>query len=291
MGKSELRTRFIIGPILLLVVTGVYYSDTHGTNGYVSAALLGLMSIAAVGEYIGMFRHAGFPVAASLLMFTAIGMHASAFFFGWSSIDRELYPPVIAAMALLLPLALRGLGPRGMSKGLEEMGGTLLGLILLVWPMYMAQGIALRHIESVFFVVLVCKFGDIGGYLFGVSFGRRKLIPHISPGKTIEGSLGSMAVSCATSVWLSSELLFQAGEKTATGLSGGFQVSWLGAILIGVMLNLTAQIGDLVESLLKRRCDVKDSSRMLPAHGGVLDLTDSLLFSFPAYLLVLTLLT
>ena len=291
MGKSELRTRFIIGPILLLVVTGVYYSDTHGTNGYVSAALLGLMSIAAVGEYIGMFRHAGFPVAGSLLMFTAIGMHASAFFFGWSSIDRELYPPVIAAMALLFPLALRGLGPRGMSKGLEEMGGTLLGLILLVWPMYMAQGIALRHIESVFFVVLVCKFGDIGGYLFGVSFGRRKLIPHISPGKTIEGSLGSMVASCAMSVWLSSELLVQAAEKTATGWSGGFEVTWLGAILIGVMLNLTAQIGDLVESLLKRRCDVKDSSRMLPAHGGVLDLTDSLLFSFPAYLLVLTLLT
>lgn len=287
MGKSELRTRFIIGPILLLVVTGVYYADTHGTNGYVAAALLGLMSIAAVGEYIGMFRHAGFPVAAGLLMLTAIGLHSSAFFFGWTSIDRELYPPVIAALALLFPLALRGLGPRGMSKGLEEMGGTLLGLILLVWPMYMAQGIALRHIESVFFVVLVCKFGDIGGYLFGVSFGRRKLIPHISPGKTIEGSLGSMVASCATSVWLSSGLLLQGAGKT----DGGFEVTWWAAILIGVMLNLTAQIGDLVESLLKRRCDVKDSSRMLPAHGGVLDLTDSLLFSFPAYLLVLALLT
>ena len=64
-----------------------------------------------------------------------------------------------------------------------------------------------------------------------------------------------------------------------------------GAILIGIMLNLTAQIGDLVESLLKRRCGVKDASRFIPAHGGVLDLVDSLLFSFPAYLLVLTILT
>jgi phosphatidate cytidylyltransferase len=57
------------------------------------------------------------------------------------------------------------------------------------------------------------------------------------------------------------------------------------------MLNLTTQIGDLVESLLKRRCDVKDSSQLLPAHGGVLDLVDSLLFSFPAYFLVLAILT
>ena len=63
------------------------------------------------------------------------------------------------------------------------------------------------------------------------------------------------------------------------------------AVLVGIMLNITAQIGDLVESLLKRRCGVKDSSALLPAHGGVLDLLDSLLFSFPAYFLVLTILT
>lgn len=280
MGKSELGTRFIIGPILLLVIFGIYYSDTHGTRGYVSAAVLGLMSLAAMGEFVGMFRHANFPVAAGLLMVGTILLNGSAFCFGWTAIDRELYPPVIGTMALLFPLALRGLSAGGMSKGLEEMGGTLLGFILVAWPMYLAQGLALRHIESLFFVVLVCKFGDIGGYLFGVSFGRHKLIPHISPGKTIEGSLGSMVVSCAMSVWLSKTLL-----------SPGIEVSLTGAILIGIMLNFTTQIGDLVESLLKRRCGVKDSSRLLPAHGGVLDLTDSLLFSFPAYFLVLTILT
>ena len=64
-----------------------------------------------------------------------------------------------------------------------------------------------------------------------------------------------------------------------------------GAILTGIMLNITTQSGDLIESLLKRRCGVKDSSRLLPAHGGVLDLIDSLLFSFPAYLVILILLT
>lgn len=294
MGKSELGTRFIIGPILLLVTLGIYYSDTHWTRGYASAAILGLLSVAAVCEFAAMFRNAGFPVATGTLVVATIALHVSAVFFGWTAIDRELYPPVIGTMALLLPLALRSLAPRGMAKGLEEMGGTLLGFLLLAWPMYMAQGIALRHIESLFFVILVCKFGDIGGYLFGVSLGRHKLIPHISPGKTIQGSVGSLLVSCGMSVWLSSTLLFQEVEKVVGDgepIVGGFDITWGGAILIGIMLNFTAQIGDLVESLLKRRCNVKDSSRMLPAHGGVLDLTDSLLFSFPAYLLVLTIQT
>ena len=280
MGKSELKTRFIFGPIMLLAVAGIYYCDLRWTEGKFSAGMLALMAVVGAFEFITMFRHAGFPVSRSLLIVMTAALCGSAFLFGWKSIDRELYPLVISTMCLLFPLALRGLAPEGMSKGLEEMGGTLLGFLLIAWPMYMAQGIALRHIESILFVVLVCKGGDIGGYLTGVAFGKHKLIPHISPGKTIEGSLGSMVLSCAVSVWLSKVLI-----------ESEVQLSLTAAILVGIMLNLTTQIGDLVESLLKRRCGVKDSSHFLPAHGGILDLVDSLLFSFPAYLLVLTILT
>jgi phosphatidate cytidylyltransferase len=280
MGNSELKTRFIFGPIMLLAVAGIYYCDLHWTQGRFSAGMLGLLAIVGVLEFIAMFRKAGFPVARGLLVAMTATLCGSAFFFRWTSLDHELYPLVISTMCLLFPLALRGLAPNGMAKGLEEMGGTLLGFLLIAWPLYMAQGIAIRHIESILFVVLVCKGGDIGGYLSGVSFGKHKLIPHISPGKTIEGSLGSMVLSCLVSVWLSGSLLQPEVAVTLTG-----------AILIGIMLNLTTQIGDLVESLLKRRCEVKDSSNFLPAHGGVLDLVDSLLFSFPAYLLVLTILT
>jgi phosphatidate cytidylyltransferase len=59
-----------------------------------------------------------------------------------------------------------------------------------------------------------------------------------------------------------------------------------GLVLVAIMINVTTLVGDLVESLLKRRCNVKDSSRLLPVHGGVLDLTDSFLFSVPAFFLV-----
>ncbi|MCB9889139.1 MAG: phosphatidate cytidylyltransferase [Planctomycetes bacterium] len=279
-GRSELGTRFVIGPLLLLSIYGVYYLDGHYTHGRVSAALLGLLAVLGVFEYVAMFRHAGFPVARAHLLGATVLLCGSAFVFGWAQLDRELYPLVVVTMGLLFPLALRGLAPERMASGLEEMGGTLLGFLLIAWPMYLAQGVALRDPESVFFVVMVSKFGDIGAYLSGVCFGRHKLIPHVSPGKTIEGAAGSVVVSCAMSVWLSRTLLPPDVRLTLTG-----------AVLVGIMINATTQIGDLVESLLKRRCGVKDSSRMLPAHGGVLDLIDSLLFSFPAYFLVLVSLT
>ena len=127
--------------------------------------------------------------------------------------------------------------------------------------------------------MLVCKGGDIGGYCLGRMLGRRKLIPHVSPGKTIEGALGSLASSLALAFFLRNSLVpdLQMGPALA--------------LLAGALLNATTQIGDLVESLLKRRCGAKDSSTLLPAHGGVLDLVDSLLFSFSAWFLFLVWLT
>ena len=80
-----------------------------------------------------------------------------------------------------------------MHHGLERQGATLLGFIMVAWPIYLAMGTCFRCLPSLLFVVLICKGGDIGGYCFGRLFGRRKLIPHISPGKTVEGALSGIA--------------------------------------------------------------------------------------------------
>jgi phosphatidate cytidylyltransferase len=132
----------------------------------------------------------------------------------------------------------------------------------------------------VLYVVLVCKGGDIGGYCTGRLLGRTKLIPHISPGKTVEGAAGSLLFSVLLAVLLRGPLL-----------DSSFTLPWPAALGVGVVLNFTTQTGDLIESLLKRRCGAKDSSRLLPAHGGILDLVDSLLFSFCAWFLILVWLT
>ena len=280
MGKSELGTRLVFGPLMLGLIALLYWADTRafaGREGVLTAGLLGLLAVGGTWEFIAMFRRAGYAIAGRLTLALTAIVCACPFAFGWHELDRELYPLVIATIVLLFPIALGSLTQGNMARGLEMQGGSLLCFILVAWQLYFAQGMALRNLPSVLFVVLVCKGGDIGGYLVGVPLGRHKLIPHISGGKTVEGSLGSMAFSAALSALLAPALL-------APGVDLGLTLS----IAVGIMLNVTTQTGDLIESLLKRRCGVKDSSRMLPAHGGILDLVDSLLFSFSAFFLVLT---
>ena len=281
---SDLRVRAVLAPTMLLLVGGVYWLDLSGAvgakQGALSAGFLGLLGIGGAWEFANLLRRAGFAVGKRTLMVATTVLTASAFAFGWADLDNELYPLVAGTLLLLFPLALRSLMRDDMHRGLERQGATLLGFIMIAWPMYLAMGTCFRCLPSLLYVVLICKGGDIGGYCFGRLFGRRKLIPHISPGKTVEGALGSLATSVALA-WL----------LNAPILSERLDLPLWGALLTGVVLNFTTQTGDLIESLLKRRCDAKDSSTLLPAHGGILDLVDSLLFSFCAWFLVLILLT
>ncbi len=284
MADRDLRVRAVLAPAMLLLVGAIYWLDLEGTlgqrRGVLSASVLGLLGLLGVWEYCAMMCGAGFAVARSWLLLASALLFLAAFPFGWGVLDREFYPPVALALGLTFALAVTSLRHDRMKEGLERQGATLLGLLMLAWPMYLAQGICFRHLPSLLFVVLVCKGGDIGGYVVGRALGRHKLIPHVSPGKTIEGALGSMAAAVALAVLLRRSLL-----------EPGVGLGLTGAVLVGIMLNITTQCGDLIESLLKRRCGVKDSSKLLPAHGGVLDLTDSLLFSFCAWFLVLIWLT
>lgn len=107
---------------------------------------------------------------------------------------------------------------------------------------------------------------DTGGYIFGRSFGRRKLFERISPGKTWEGWVGGTLLSLVVAYVLSLFLI-------DLGL-----IAWLG---IGVIVSVFGVVGDLVESMLKRSLQIKDSGRLLPGHGGILDRFDSLLMITP----------
>jgi phosphatidate cytidylyltransferase len=280
---SDLRTRAVLAPSMLLLIGVIYWLDVGqhlgGKQGALSAGVLGLLGFAGAWEYAALLRGAGFAVARTMLLGASALLHVLAMYFIWHRIDNELYPMVGLTLLLLFPLAVRSLGRSNMQRGLEEQGGTLLGFLFVSWQVYLGQGICFRHLPSLLYVVLVCKGGDIGGYCLGRLFGRRKLIPHISPGKTVEGALGSLLSSVLLAWSLRGPLL------------AGLPVGTVAAVGMGIVLNVTTQTGDLVESLLKRRCGAKDSSRLLPAHGGVLDLVDSLLFSFSAWFLFLVWLT
>lgn len=272
-----LRTRLTIGPLLLATLAGIYWVDHE--SGRISAAVLGMVALVGLWEYITMMRGAGFPVGRRYLLAAALILHVVPLlpvsFSTWKSIDQELFPPILVTVGLVFVLSVSALARSRTEKGFEEVGSTLLGLVLLSWPLYFAQGLALRDTNALFFVVIVAKGGDIGAYFAGIAFGRRKLIPWVSRGKTFEGAVGGLLASCLLA-WALSGILLTA-----------MQVGTLGVLGIALAINVTSQLGDLIESLLKRRCGVKDSSSLLPVHGGMLDLIDSLLFAAPTFFFLL----
>lgn len=153
---------------------------------------------------------------------------------------------------------------------------TLFGVLYVSWLFsflikvrFLLPGIAGEKLLG--FVILVTKCGDIGALLIGSKFGRNPLLPRISPNKTIEGSIGSFLFSMTAAVLAKSFIPDELNYNVA-------QIALMGFCLGGL-----GQLGDMSESLIKRDCHVKDSGKLLPAMGGVLDVIDSLLFSTPAF--------
>jgi phosphatidate cytidylyltransferase len=132
-----------------------------------------------------------------------------------------------------------------------------------------------RGLAWLLVVILVTWLGDSAAYLVGRSFGRRPLIPVVSPKKTIEGFAGGLASAALTGAV--AVVLF------------GLDVSWAVGLLVGLALGLIAVVGDLAESVMKRQAGVKDSGTLIPGHGGMLDRLDALLFTFTAGWYVATL--
>lgn len=125
-------------------------------------------------------------------------------------------------------------------------------------------------LNKVFFALLIVWATDIGAYLFGYRFGRHRLAPKVSPNKTIEGFVGGiLSALLLTLVYI----VFSKEIRTTYPLPV--------LLLLVVLFSVFAQFGDLVESAIKRHFAVKDSSNLIPGHGGLLDRFDSLIFVFP----------
>lgn len=158
----------------------------------------------------------------------------------------------------------------------RDCAATLFGFLYL--PLLLGHLALLRKVpqgrEWIFTVFLIVMLSDTIAYFVGSAIGKHRLYPAISPKKSIEGALGGL-MGGLVGVFLAKLLWFPA-------------LPWLMAGGIGVALGASGQMGDLFESMLKRSYGVKDSGRIIPGHGGLLDRLDSLIFAFPpAYYLVL----
>lgn len=241
-------------------------------------AVLTLVLIGAAGWEWGRLNQAG---GASIAMGVLLALAcADALWFGWAArAPAWAWWPVAALWIVGGAFALRG-GPAGWPH-IPVVLRWVLGLLLL-WAAWLAianaRSIGINFILSVFCLVWVA---DIAAYFGGRAFGRRKLAPSISPGKSWEGVWAGMAgVIVLAFVWrwidgsqpVDSPSLF-------SRIEGRF--GWPGLLAGAVLLAAMSVVGDLFESLVKRSAGAKDSSGLLPGHGGVLDRVDALLPVFP----------
>ena len=146
-----------------------------------------------------------------------------------------------------------------------DISSTIFGIVYLGWlPSYLVMFRAIPNIhEHVFFCFISIAMCDIGAYFVGKFIGKHPFFPHISPKKTIEGSVGG-TLSCITVMLLSGFLT---------------HIPFYHLLIMGILFAVSAQTGDLIESFLKREANIKDSGTILSGHGGILDRVDSYIFS------------
>jgi phosphatidate cytidylyltransferase len=169
----------------------------------------------------------------------------------------------------LIPLAWVTLRGQPLSA-LDDWAWSVAGLLYV--GLLGTHFVLLREVDPdnpdwVLLVVLGTFAVDTAAYFTGRAFGRRKLAPHISPGKTVEGAIGGIAGGFAAVVLLNYAL--------------GLRLEAALIVPLAALLPLFAIVGDLAESIIKRGMDVKDAGHIIPGHGGFLDRMDSLLFTFP----------
>ena len=216
--------------------------------------------------------------------FVALACMAGALGFGLSPgrIDAPLFPLVVALLAAALGVAISkipgGGSPRHgeAGRGADTSPGQLALPAHVIIPLVSLPLFFLVPLRShggalaLAAIVVLAKLGDVAGYYVGNAFGKRHPFQNLSPGKTVEGCLGSLvAGTIAGAVFSKLGWLLEPRFGLFSGL------------LLGALVNLSAQAGDLLESSLKRRAGVKDSGVTFGPSGGMLDLVDSFLLAAP----------
>jgi phosphatidate cytidylyltransferase len=279
MGGSALGRR------VLVAVIGIPIAVTAGyAGGLVLAVVLALLAGAGAWELFRFTRASGAPalepIGIPLAALMPLGAHAVRI--GW------LDAPLAAGGAVFVVLTGAVLWARSPTeRPLGSLAVTVFGVLYA--GATLAYAYALRHhrfvvepaagVALAFFPIALTWLSDAGAYFVGRAFGKRKLMPAVSPGKTVAGAIGGVVVATA-GAWLYNDQLLRPVAQLALA-------PWT-ALVFGAVISVVGQVGDLVESLFKREAGVKDSSTLFSAHGGVLDRLDSLYFAIPVAYLILS---
>ncbi|MBC9935489.1 MULTISPECIES: phosphatidate cytidylyltransferase [unclassified Leucobacter] len=246
------------------VLLGGVFVGSLLLNQAIFVALVAVIVAIALLELASAFRGSGRRVPRFGAMIGGVVVIAGAY---WQGAQGMLLGLVLASLLLTAWRLIEGLVPRWEVPPKTLLRDIFSGLFSLVYVAFLAGFTVLLVREPggewwVFTLVLVVVSVDIGAYAAGITLGKHKMTPRISPNKTWEGFAGAAVAACVTATLMTTLVLGQPW--------------WLGVIM-GVLLLLSATGGDLTESLIKRNLGVKDMSSWIPGHGGFLDRLDSIL--------------
>lgn len=278
---SNLALRLVTAGLLIPpVIYLIYAGGLFVLGAVVVIILLGLNEFYQLIEQKGAEPLRGYGMAAASALPVLM-------YFGYENLATVLLTVALLAMMVVQLTKAR------ISEALASISGTFFGVFYVGW--LLSHAVVLRQFTQVvasrwpdvaarmhpeaggyllFFTIAVVIAGDAGAYFAGRAYGRRKLAPRVSPGKTVEGALGALAAGTLTGLGL--KLTF---DFALPGVSG--PLSYPATAAVAFSLAVFGMVGDLIESLLKRDAHVKDTGSLLPGTGGVLDRIDSNLVAIP----------
>jgi phosphatidate cytidylyltransferase len=263
---QRILTAVVLVPIVILLI---FFSPTQPLP---MMGAIFVVSVLAIWEYLGLADAMGAKTP-RLVVLIALGLLLATVFR-----RSDLLEPILGILSFALFLVCAFRSP--VNRVLPDTAYSIFGLIYIGLPMGMLYLLSTRDNgpSLLLFLFLAVWCGDVAALYIGRAFGRRKLAPKLSPNKTWEGSVASVAGSILVTlllVWVSGLLVARNIESLSYP---GPILHW---ITLAILVNIGAQLGDLVESAIKRGAGVKDSGHLLPGHGGMLDRIDALLLAAP----------
>lgn len=269
-----MRARLLLGPVLILLLVLLFGLDQQlgaakaAPPGAVLFPLAALLCIGAALELAAMHRGAAGGTRTLVVLAALAGLSVATF--GRSTPHGLAIGQTVGALVVLASFANHA-RRRASDGALADAGAALLGYAYLGVMLGLLLSVRMeRTAWTLLWVLLVTKSSDIGAYFAGKAFGRHKLIPWLSPGKTWEGLGGGLVLAAVIGL----------GGVAALGAEHTLARPLYGA-LAGLALGAAGQLGDLLVSLFKRDAGIKDSGDRLPGFGGVLDVLDSPLLIAP----------
>ncbi len=285
-----MRNRLLLGPLMILILlAGLWFDEFldartappwarwQGKETWPPGLILfffsAAMSLWAARELAAILLEKSILTSKRMMSFAALfGLVVSCLVPSWLSAVDAVAVVSTAAMMVLGVSIVFFCRHRTVEGVIAATGGTLLAFVYL--GLMFGFLLAIRRENTawvVVWVVLVTKACDIGAYFTGRAFGRHKLIPWLSPGKTWEGFIGGLLLACITA-YFGWWIVRPAGEGPP---------AWYLGVVPGLLLGAVGQAGDLFESVLKRDAGKKDSGGSIPGFGGILDVLDSPLLAAP----------